>query len=472
VPVDSSAECGGTVPRVACSWTLMASEIGSLPSRVDLKDALCKEFHPHGGVNPQAVNLCIQHRGQVGAVVRIGTSGEFAGLATLSDKAKVASFGSVTVGDIVPLKRVGLKSYYPDGFTCTDLKVNVGNYVWEYGARRLINPYTNLWLPCEDGNSCSVDALVLSTANILVVDPRVDMGFQNLAKKEANKFTSLLQQTGVPAIMLGIGIQAEADMMLEEGALSNEASHFLRTLSSTVDVPNVGARGRLSSEMCRRAGVGHCVPSGCPSLFLNHTLDLGARMEQGWARIHERITKGERPKCGIGMPSKTFAGGSKLLRFFFDDLFKNFDCSVLLQTPTDLENVELMRKEWGIDIPEEKVRYFCNVEEWRHFLAKQDFFVGARIHGTMAATSVGLPSLAVPTDRRIEEMVQAMDLAWVTEADVLAAKSAKDLVMGVKFDGAAFDTNRKKVACWYHRMFRGIDIRPHPELELFMESCE
>ncbi|WP_205128529.1 polysaccharide pyruvyl transferase family protein, partial [Salmonella enterica] len=46
----------------------------------------------------------------------------------------------------------------------------------------------------------------------------------------------------------------------------------------------------------------------------------------------------------------------------------------------------------------DRVRFFLNVPTWLDFLRKADLSFGARLHGNIAATIAGTPSLLLPKE--------------------------------------------------------------------------
>ena len=65
----------------------------------------------------------------------------------------------------------------------------------------------------------------------------------------------------------------------------------------------------------------------------------------------------------------------------------------------------------GDRVDKSKVLFFKDgVEDWFEFTQGLDFLVSTRIHGGMAGVTVGVPTLFLPTDFRIMELVNAMPI--------------------------------------------------------------
>lgn len=61
------------------------------------------------------------------------------------------------------------------------------------------------------------------------------------------------------------------------------------------------------------------------------------------------------------------------------------------------------------------IHAFNNRKEWEDFLLNEDisFSAGLRFHGNMMAFSCGIPALWIVSDRRMQEMVEAMKLPHI-----------------------------------------------------------
>lgn len=134
---------------------------------------------------------------------------------------------------------------------------------------------------------------------------------------------------------------------------------------------------------------------------------------------------------------------AKLLERMFVDAGRRFpNFIIVLQSRFDIVWVARLRR--SLTILDSQVRLFYSVPAWLAMLRSRDLLIGARIHGTMAATAAELPTITVATDYRIKELAERMLLPMVhlhkmgepTIIDTLVRRHAR-------FSGGEFDANRR-----------------------------
>ena len=133
---------------------------------------------------------------------------------------------------------------------------NCGNFVWQYGATRMIHPYTTKFVN-RDSNE-NVSALVMETANALQLDGNLE-GLVNSMKSLVMKFDK-------PTIMLGIGIQGKFS---DFQGTSNLKLHqfqvdFFNEIAKRSTGKSVSVRGEYTEAACVNSGVDICQSLGCP----------------------------------------------------------------------------------------------------------------------------------------------------------------------------------------------------------------
>ena len=82
----------------------------------------------------------------------------------------------------------------------------------------------------------------------------------------------------------------------------------------------------------------------------------------------------------------------------------------------------------------------------------------------MLAIAAETPTVVIPLDMRVLEMVDAMKLPHTMPADL--PDDVSDLVVniGSKFDKAAFDEQRRAYAARYRQLFNNVGVTLNPEL--------
>lgn len=152
-----------------------------------------------------------------------------------------------------------------------------------------------------------------------------------------------------------------------------------------------------------------------------------------------------------GTDPKAKQNQNTLLRAMNTLLAQNKENVVIAQT----------RFDWKLVWPEnrDQIRHFYDVHKWRQFLGGTgssatgfghdrpfDFFIGGRIHGSMAAISVGIPTVVIPNDYRILELAEVMRLPIIRELDPTNPGTSVEQFLAPKFDPDAFNAHRAEVA--------------------------
>ena len=172
--------------------------------------------------------------------------------------------------EIIDRKTIGMHGWYepstPEAKALRTKDGNVGNFIWMYGATRMMNPYTteikNMQNP--DDSRDSLSALVMASANALnLASGTADY---ETMKNVVNSLANVVRNINKPTILLGIGIQAEfAD--IEETKSIKLYEHqvtFMNEIAERSIGKSVSVRGEFTETACINAGVENCISLGCP----------------------------------------------------------------------------------------------------------------------------------------------------------------------------------------------------------------
>ena len=138
---------------------------------------------------------------------------------------------------------------------------NSGNFIWQFGATRMINPYTVKFEKQDTQNP--VSALVLASANSLHLP--MDDGFK-VMKAVIDGMSNLVSKIDKPTILFGIGIQAKFSDMKETKSfkLHEHQAAFMDKIAKRSSGKSVSVRGEFTETACINAGVKNCISLGCP----------------------------------------------------------------------------------------------------------------------------------------------------------------------------------------------------------------
>lgn len=342
---------------------------------------------------------------------------------------------------------------------------NCGNAVWQYGATRMIHPYTTKFVSADSDET--VSALVLASANALQLNGNLK-GYVNVLKRFVMKFDK-------PTTMLGIGIQGEFS---DFQGTSNLKLHqfqvdFFNEIAKRSTGKSVSVRGEYTEAACVNSGVDICQSLGCPSLTISRTPNLGQVLETKWNEVLNKLSRGDNLKIGIGLPAiqraKKPKEYAKIIDMFLS-VCKQHDCYFIYQMSYDSQ-VETYAREKGEKI---KKKFFREgVEDWFEFMRSLDFMISTRIHGDMAAVVNEVPSLLIATDLRIAELLNAMKLPHLSiDDDVIknSSVSLNDLMTSAVKDFQEFEENRRHRLVSYRKMLQAVGLDLDPSLSSIIRN--
>ena len=343
---------------------------------------------------------------------------------------------------------------------------NVGNLVWQYGAHVALPDFSQVTI-CDSNrrDECAVVAKDKGLKQV-VYNPQAN----TLNPDNPNIFgglTKLIQADQAETLMVGIGVQMEFRRQSNDPEFNSDArikvtsddylhpnktKNFLREMEKTGSI--MFARGEFTVNITRRGGFTGAHAIGCPSFWINEDVHLGRTLEQKYKAVAAR--RGDK-SLKIAVNIKKMAGFHRQIAHIRDNYPNSRFYAQSLGDLSLLNNLK---------VPFERARLFTNVEDWIADLQEMDVAYGVRIHGNMIALGAGLPTLIAASDWRVKEMAMAMKIPYRTTYDPVFEKDldvAKMIYEMPRFDGAAFDRNRCKIAKTYLRLFPrfGIRVRKH-----------
>lgn len=376
---------------------------------------------------------------------------------------------------------------------------NSGNNVWNEGALDLLDGERTIVRSTREllGNKTTPPqppvAFVLPTANLLMPHSRRhETSLPASITGMTRAFTATVERLAVPTLLVGIGVQVGFTETEAGGAdsgyngntasvkeyyeqrrrgaavrglnrsallLNAEQRHFLDVVTAHTrhGARNVAVRGDVSAEVCLNSGVTGCMSLGCPSLMLSRDDALGASLQAKWTALAARPRQGAPPlRLAFGLPA---LWSDELAHLFVSAGREHPDFIVVLQMEVDVDSVRRLQK-MGLHVHHSQVRLFDSVAEWVATLATCDVYIGARIHGGLAATAASTPAVVVATDVRMDELAKRVGLPTV-RATSLSAQPIFGAFLNQRaasFNGTAFDRNRREIARGYVEIFTALGV--------------
>lgn len=442
VPIKINFECDGDIQQFVCTETLLLEHEDDISlkhiSDENTMNNVCNVLR-HSGKRIVEYPVCIQSSNTVGIMgIYIEASNEVQLISETTNK-YVQDFIQSNPSEkirIIGIKRVDFPSNYRR-MSDINNKVkeryrdgNYGNMMWRYGSSRLLNPATtrvdsnDKW----ENNTLAdgpVDALVVASANTFHVSVKP------MWQDYIEMMTDRVKLRDVPTVVLGVGAQVEfVDMEhydLDDRNLSLpfefQKDWFVETSKRQIR-PAIGARGDLTRSVCINSGIENCVSMGCPSLTISRDTNLGKTLKDNWSRLIQKLQNKENVK--IALPLAQHVGQSDTVRTAYGyvarmlELYGDAATVIEQSTSSKTKMTEFIEKEYKKINPDTRlqstnVKYasYLNVESWLIEAKKFDLCISFRIHGSMSFIAAGVPTIVIPTDFRILELINAMKLPFL-----------------------------------------------------------
>jgi hypothetical protein len=288
----------------------------------------------------------------------------------------------------------------------------------------------------------------------------------------AERFTKL----DCRIVMIGLGAQSDLSGRIPQ--VPDGTVEWIRSIAdrSLPNVPNISLRGQISKKILDHYGFSDSTEVlGCPSLFTNPDPQLGKQIQANVRPIkrvavaagHERwlhLARIEQSLTSI----VTATGGSYIGQSAFN-MFR-----LARGEAREMEESELRAcrdyacPQMGLDEfvtwSERHGCLFFDVPSWMEHYRRFDFVIGPRIHGVMLGLQAGIPGVVIAHDSRTLELCETMMVPYVRSKEIKAGITMESLPELFKFDGAAFDKNRRMLAQRYVAFLDSNELDPKPWL--------
>ena len=432
VPLDPYNACNDKILHLSCLRTIISDGSGPVVEAPHLLEEVCRSLLKENAdqqVESAHCGLCLQVQNTVGALVSLTEDDSPAKEEVLSTYllpsdsqavvnkilyAEIRFFGSEISVRVVDRVAIAMHGLYPPKSEAAGLfrrkDANVGNFMWMFGATRMINPFTVTFQKDDVAVADQVTNYVIASANAfqLDADPDPFQGYVGFMKSKTTLFN-------VPTIVLGIGIQAEFGPDDVHGlVLRDHQRDLLLEVQKRQQAASISVRGEFTRTACANAGIKNCIPLGCPSLTISREVDLGKALEEKWEKTLRKLASKEKIKVVLILPAmqpKQRPEDYDLLVGMLVEIYEKHDCVFILQMGYDVVNLQAHMKASNKNaVPEERRVTFYHVEDWLEYVKDFDLVVTTRIHGGMGGVSTSTPTFVIPTDYRILELVDAMQI--------------------------------------------------------------
>jgi Polysaccharide pyruvyl transferase len=278
---------------------------------------------------------------------------------------------------------------------------NTGNLVFAHAAHRALSAHGVKVSSNRFAISATEANRINDAADVFVVP--LANAFRLSFRDTLVRLTEMIEQLTVPVVVLGVGAQGTFEG--DTSRLASIDAEVKRFVGAVLDrSPSIGVRGEVTYDYLRRLGFSDVDVIGCPAMYM-WGADLAVRPPTQRLRRRAKVSLGVSPYVAQIGPILTAN-----LERYPDQTYLPQDIAtlrLLLRGSSPVEDL------YGPDLPvrlshplfaEDKVRFFVDVPPWLEHLSDRDFYVGTRIHGTIAALLAGTPAFLLAHDSRTREL--------------------------------------------------------------------
>ena len=310
---------------------------------------------------------------------------------------------------------------------------NVGNFLYVYGILRNITQMDTAITPnyYKSGYTDEEIDEINQTQDIFII-PLAD-AFRDNFVGSLKAMTKLVKKLTIPCVIIGVGLRAPFEPDFSEPySFDGAVRDFIGAVLEKSAM--VGVRGEITSEYLSHLGFvegkDH-MAIGCPSMYT------------AGPTLHIRettITKSSRVciNSSVTSPDNVHEFLERVTKEFDDWHFVPQVLSELRLLYTGAPysakcNPLYPRRITDKTYREGRSEFFLNLPTWFVYMAKADLSVGSRLHGNIAATLAGTPSILFPKDARVRELADYHELTRVNAADINADTDIWEMIHTADF---------------------------------------
>lgn len=313
---------------------------------------------------------------------------------------------------------------------------NVGNLIYANSVYRTLMVDDDVEFVCDNYSMNTRDADWINENCSAYIIPLADL-FRENALNERNRIMHLVKKLNIPCIILGVGIRAKNEEAIENGfSFDENVKQFIGAILEKSAM--VGLRGELTGKYLKHLGFQEdkdYMVIGCPSMY---TYGAGLKRPQGELNI---------TKDSLLSVNASIVSTEENCDFMFK-LLDDYKNSVFipqrqgelltLYTGREYDHLTVRRSypNFYTDkiYQEDRVKMFLQAKQWIDFLATRDLSIGCRMHGNVAAILAGIPTVIVPHDMRMKELIEYHKLPALKPGELQECNGLEDVLERVDFD--------------------------------------
>lgn len=313
---------------------------------------------------------------------------------------------------------------------------NVGNLIYPFSIYR--NLYSEeVELVSDYYRNAPDDADLINENYSAYVLPLAN-GIRASFVPTLRRYTELFNKLEIPVYIIGLGLK---DHFVSGGSkgfpFDDDVRNFIKAVLKKSSM--IGLRGQTTADYLSylgfRDGIDHQA-IGCPSMYTFGSklkirdfslsddsviyTNMTSTANQNALEFMNRIT--EQYKNATFVPQEldelvlTYLGTP-----YFNGLIRNGNLS---NYPNSI-NSRIYK--------EGKVKYFLNAKTWIEEMKGADLSIGTRLHGNIAPTLAGTPTITIPIDERMNELCRFHNFPTIAQEKLDNTTELADLIAQVDF---------------------------------------
>lgn len=332
-------------------------------------------------------------------------------------------------GGISPLDNVSSEELLLRDFSGS----NIGNYLYQYSIFRTLSvENTELYVDNYASGVKNADA-INSTYDQYVL--ALADAFREDFMPQLRAYTKLIRRLNIPVIVIGVGLRAPYDTKLENKFIFDDVvKEFIVAVLEKSTI--VGVRGQITadylSKLGFREGIDHQV-IGCPSMYAyGGELKIEGLTLNKQSKITLNLSENSPKNCVDFVNNLTdiFEEYVFIPQIYNEFLLSYGGASV---SSSSINYPSTIKHKMYQD---NKVKYFHNLQPWLKFMGEIDFSIGTRLHGNVAATISGKPSVLITTDARTKELAEYHHLPSIPHYKINDSDSLVNLLKNIDLHSA------------------------------------
>lgn len=312
---------------------------------------------------------------------------------------------------------------------------NVGNLVYAYSIFRALMVDDDTRITPNYYKVRPDDADKINEKYDAFIIPLAD-AFRPQFMGELRNLTSLIKRLTIPCVVTGVGLRAPFETEIDKNfgyEFDNDVKAFVRAVLDKSAM--IGVRGQLTADYLSSLGFKegrHHTVIGCPSMY---TFGRELKIRETNLTPESRVCVNNNVLCPESVQDFLERSMKAIPdHYYLPQRLPEFRL-VYTGAPyvhsQELENFPCRMTDRLYR--EDRVRFFVNIPTWLDFLRQADLSFGCRLHGNVAATIAGTPSLFVPHDARMRELVDYHNFPHIWAKDINEKTDIFDLFAKTDF---------------------------------------